>query len=84
MDTVNMPYLLSFDQFGAVTFSLRRNRLVKRSKNFRWIGPVHEYLEVYGNVLNSDIGVTHKDMGKDDSDRDMGAAVAFDPVHQFD
>jgi len=71
MDAVNMPYLLSFDQFGAVTFSLRRNRLVKRSKNFRWIGPVHEYLEVYGNVLNSDIGVTHKDMGKDDSDRNL-------------
>lgn len=71
MDVVNMPYLLAFDQFGAVTFSLRRNRLVKRSKNFRWIGAVHEYLEVYGPVLNSDICVTHKDMGKDDSDRNL-------------
>lgn len=71
VDVVNMPYLLAFDQFGAVTFSLRRNRLVKRSKNFRWIGAVHEYLEVYGHVLNSDICVTHKGTGGNDSDRNL-------------
>src|SRR5665648_809796 len=71
IDVVNMPYLLAFDQFGVVTYSLRRNRLVKRCKNFRWIGPVHEYLEVYGDVLNCDICVTHKEMGKDDSDRNL-------------
>ncbi|MCB8818115.1 tetratricopeptide repeat-containing glycosyltransferase family 2 protein [Desulfosporosinus shakirovi] len=71
VDAVNMPYLLGFDQFGEVTFSLRRNRLVKRSKNFRWIGAVHEYLEVYGSILNSDICVTHKDMGRNDSARNL-------------
>ena len=71
MDVVNMPYLLAFDQFGVVTFSLRRNRLVKRSNNFRWIGAVHEYLEVYGKVLNSDICVTHKGTRSDDSDRNL-------------
>ncbi|SPF45810.1 Glycosyl transferase [Candidatus Desulfosporosinus infrequens] len=71
MDVVNMPYLLAFDQSGAVTFSLRRNRLVKRSKNFRWIGAVHEYLEVYGPVLNSNICVTHKGMASNDSDRNL-------------
>lgn len=71
VDIVNMPYLLSFDQYGAVTFSLRRNRLVKRSKNFRWIGAVHEYLEVYGSILNSDICVTHKGIERDDSDRNL-------------
>ncbi len=71
MDVVNMPYLLAFDQSGAVTFSLRRNRLVKRSKNFRWIGAVHEYLEVYGPVLNSDICVTHKGTASNDSERNL-------------
>lgn len=71
IDVVNMPYLLAFDQFGAVTFSLRRNRLVKRSKNFRWIGAVHEYLEVYGPVLNSGICVTHKGTEGGDSDRNL-------------
>ncbi|TGE35406.1 glycosyltransferase family 2 protein [Desulfosporosinus fructosivorans] len=71
MDVVNMPYLLAFDQFGAATFSLRRNRLVKKSKNFRWIGAVHEYLEVYGHVLNSDICVIHKGTGSADFDRNL-------------
>ena len=60
MDAVNMPYHLAFDQFGNVTFSLRRNRLLKRSRNFRWIGAVHECIEVYGEILNTDICVTHK------------------------
>lgn len=69
-DVVNMPYMLAFDQLGKVTFSLRRNRLVKRSRNFRWIGAVHEYLEVGGHVLNSDISVAHKSE-RHDSDRNL-------------
>lgn len=71
MDVVNMRYLLAFDQSGSATFSLRRNRLVKRNKNFQWIGAVHEYLEVYGHVLNSDICVTHKGTEGDDSGRNL-------------
>lgn len=70
-DVVNMPYLLAFDQTGNPTYSLRRNRLLKRSKNFRWIGAVHEYVEVYGSVLNSDICVTHKGEPSDDSERNL-------------
>ena len=60
IDSVNMPYLLAFDEFGAVTYSFRRNRLVKRSMNFSWIGAVHEYINVSGQILKSDICVTHK------------------------
>lgn len=71
IDAVNMPYLLSFDQFGNVTYSLRRNRLVKRRNNFRWIGPVHEYLEVYGYIFNSEICVNHKGVPDKDSDRNL-------------
>ncbi|KLU63991.1 SPBc2 prophage-derived glycosyltransferase SunS [Desulfosporosinus acididurans] len=59
IDAVNMPYNLSFDEFGVVTYSFRRNRLVKRSSNFRWVGAVHEYIDVSGNILKSDICVTH-------------------------
>ena len=71
MDAVNMTYLYAFDQFGAVSLSFRRNRLVKRDKNFQWIGAVHEYLEVSGHVLNSDICVTHKRMANNNSDRNL-------------
>lgn len=70
VDSVTMRYNLAFDEYGNVTFSLRRNRLVKRSRNFQWRGVVHEYLEVYGKILHSDIAVTHLDKGGD-SDRNL-------------
>ncbi|QGQ96503.1 glycosyltransferase family 2 protein [Paenibacillus psychroresistens] len=59
-NTVMMPYHLSFDHTGKPTFSMRRNRLVRRDCNFVWIGAVHEYLEVSGKCLQSEIAVTHK------------------------
>jgi tetratricopeptide (TPR) repeat protein len=65
-----MKYILAFDQHGNVSSSLRRNRLVKRKNHFTWIGAVHEYLAVYGNIIDSDIAVTHKSEWHD-SDRNL-------------
>lgn len=71
IDAVSMHYNLSFDAKGNVTSSLKRNRLVKRSRNFRWQGAVHEYLAVGGNIFNSDIGVTHKKERSDTFNRNI-------------
>ncbi|OQR53164.1 glycosyltransferase family 2 protein [Bacillus sp. CDB3] len=60
IDAVSMKYNLTFDTEGNPTFSVKRYRLVKRNKNFQWYGFVHEYLEVYGNLIDSDISITHK------------------------
>lgn len=62
IDTVSMLYHIAFDEFNNPTFSYRRNRLVKRERNFQWHGVVHEYLEYGGNILQSDIAVTHRKM----------------------
>ncbi|BBI32708.1 glycosyltransferase family 2 protein [Cohnella abietis] len=59
VDSVTMSYNLAFDESGNVTSSLRRNRLVRRDRSFQWIGPVHEYLAVWGNIQNSDVSITH-------------------------
>ncbi|WP_245856208.1 glycosyltransferase family 2 protein [Paenibacillus rigui] len=59
VDSVTMKYHLAFDAEGNVTAMLRRNRLVKRSKGFRWYGAVHEYLQVGGHIIDSDVAVTH-------------------------
>lgn len=59
VDSVMMNYHLGFDSEGQPSFSIRRNRLVKRSRNFQWIGFVHEYLAVSGNIFQSDIAITH-------------------------
>lgn len=60
IDVVSMNYILSSDNSGNPLYSLRRNRLVKRSKDFKWIGFIHEYLDVRGNILDSDINIVHK------------------------
>lgn len=70
VDSVTMNYHLAFDEFGEVTSSVRRNRLVKRSNQFQWIGSVHEYLEVWEFIINSDIAVTHSSLHHD-NDRNL-------------
>lgn len=70
VDAVSMLYNLEVTNDGRVVSQLRRNRLVKRDRGFRWIGSIHEYLEVYGNVLASDIAITHAPL-KHDADRNL-------------
>jgi len=60
VDSVMMDYHLAFDQNGEPTYSLKRNRLVKRSCNFTWVGAVHEYLAVHGNIIQRNIAITHR------------------------
>lgn len=59
VDSVTMIYNYAFDTHGHPISRFRRNRLVKRENKFVWIGAIHEYLEVRGNIVNSDITVTH-------------------------
>lgn len=58
-DVVMMRYNTAFDERGRVTFSYFRERLSKRNRNFRWYEPVHEYLQFGGNILHSDVAITH-------------------------
>ncbi|PGH84635.1 glycosyl transferase [Bacillus thuringiensis] len=61
IDAVSMLYYVAFDEQHHVTSSTRRIRLVKREKNFRWKGIVHEDLACSEsfNHQTSDIIVTH-------------------------
>ncbi len=59
IDGVMMKYNTGFDSIGNTTFSYYRERLVKQSRCFKWKEPVHEYLEVFGNIIQSDVSVTH-------------------------
>lgn len=69
-DAVSMPYNLASDDRGNVTSSLRRNRLVKRCRQFQWVGHVHEFLAVYGRIINSAVAITHKPLAHD-ADRNI-------------
>lgn len=60
IDSVAMYYNAGIDEYGNVTLRFRRNRLVKRTRNFQWRGKCHNYLDVKGMIINSDIAITHK------------------------
>ncbi|MGG0643101.1 glycosyltransferase family 2 protein [Sporosarcina gallistercoris] len=64
-DAITMDYNLSFDEEGQVASSLKRHRLVKKENNFVWIGAVHEYLAVSGNIFDSEVAVTHLPLNHD-------------------
>ncbi|MBN7772600.1 glycosyltransferase [Clostridium aminobutyricum] len=59
VDVVMMQYNTVFDKQGRPTFSYKRERLVKRISHFLWKEPVHEYIQMNGKIINSDIAVTH-------------------------
>lgn len=71
IDIVMMKYNIGFDEQGNVTFSYFRERLVKRTKNYKWKEPVHECVEISGNVTNMDICITHKKMHAQVADRNL-------------
>lgn len=48
VDYIPLTYSLTRDEDNKTTYSLKRNRIVKRSNDFKWIGRIHEYLDVYG------------------------------------
>lgn len=58
-DCVQFYYNYSFDGQGNPSLVFRRERLVKRSGNFKWVGFVHEVIAVAGAIEIADIYVTH-------------------------
>ncbi len=60
IDVVMMRYNLGVDDKGNVTTTYYRERLLKRSRNFKLYDPIHEYMLFSGNIINSDICITHK------------------------
>ncbi len=60
IDVVMMKYNLGVDENGKPTMTFFRERLLKRSKNYKWYDRVHEYMVFDGKIVNSDVCITHK------------------------
>lgn len=71
VDLVMMKYHVAFDTAGNPTFSYYRERLLKNRAGFQWEGKVHEVITPRGNILYSDIGVTHRKIRPGDPDRNL-------------
>jgi glycosyltransferase involved in cell wall biosynthesis len=63
VDAVLMQYCVNTGVMGSSISTFYRERLVKRSRNFQWKEPVHEYLDFSGEVLTTDIKIVHMGSG---------------------
>lgn len=72
IDVVKMKYNSAYDEHGKPTFTFERERLIKRAKNFRWVGEIHETIEYYTNdVIHTDIEVSHKKLHPTEPKRNL-------------
>lgn len=71
VDIVMMKYNTSFDEAGKPSFSYYRERWVRNSGQYLWIGAVHEVIPPNGKTVYSDIAICHKKTGVGDSDRNL-------------
>ncbi len=70
-DMVMMKYNTSFDEAGKPSFSYFRERWIRNSGEYRWIGAVHEVIPPKGKILYSDIAISHKKMTAGEPDRNL-------------
>jgi glycosyltransferase involved in cell wall biosynthesis len=71
VDIVMMKYNLSYDENGNPKFSYNRERLLKNNKKYKWIGEVHEVIVPSGNIIYSDIAISHKKEKKEYTKRNL-------------
>lgn len=89
-DIVMMKYHTSFDEAGRPSFSYFRERWIRNSPQYRWVGAVHEVIPPKGRVIYSDIAVSHKKIGAGDPDRNLNIyrkmianGVLLEPRQQY-
>lgn len=70
-DIVMMKYHTFFDEQNKPVFSYYRERLICKKSNFVWKGEIHEVICPAGQIIYSDIAVTHKKMKFSDPNRNV-------------
>ncbi|WP_024622099.1 glycosyltransferase [Metaclostridioides mangenotii] len=71
IDMVMMKYNVAFDADGKPIHSYFRERIFKRKNNYRWVGEIHEVIVPSGNIIHSEVAITHKKEGHKDPKRNI-------------
>ncbi len=71
VDVVMMKYNVDFDESGNPNFFYYRERVVKNLPCFRFEGAVHEVIVPAGNIIYSDVAVTHKKLKVSEPSRNL-------------
>ncbi len=70
-DVVMLPYHVAFDAQGTPVLSYYRERLLRRERQFRWEGAVHEAITPAGTVIYGEAAVCHRKEHVNDPDRNL-------------
>lgn len=72
-DVLMLPYHVAFDEDGEVTLMYYRERVVKRSKNFKWKEYVHEYIDISDslNTMYLNLPIIHGEKERNHSNRNL-------------
>ncbi len=60
VDVYTMKYNYSQDENENPLIVQRRERIVKKANNYKWQSPIHEVIYLTGNIVDTDIVITHK------------------------
>lgn len=71
VDVYTMIYNYSHDENGVPLIVQTRERIVKRENNYQWISPIHEVIVPTGNILDTDIVITHRKHKIEDVNRNI-------------
>lgn len=90
VDIVMLKYDLNLDENNIPALSYYRERILKRENNYIWKSPIHEAIELRGNVLKEDISITHKKEKEYDPKRNLrifekmiSENISLDPRQTF-
>lgn len=89
-DVYFLKYNIAFDESNTPTFSYFRERIVKRSMDFKWEGFVHEVITPRGKIENINISIEHRKIDLNPPKRNLliyekklKEGVIFSPREQF-
>ena len=71
VDVVMMRYNVGFDGQGRPNFSYYRERILRNSPAYRWQGAIHEAIAPVGNVIYSELAITHRKLRAADPERNL-------------
>lgn len=71
VDVYTMLYNYSQDKNGLPLIIQRRERIVKRKNNYQWKSPIHEVIIPTGNIVDTDIMITHEKHTIKDVERNL-------------
>ena len=70
-DMVYLRYDVAFDEQGTPTLSYFRERIVRTSQDYRWVGEIHEVIPQRGVTEHREISIEHRKLHPTEAGRNL-------------